>query len=305
MIDPMPLRAGDKVGIMAPARKVKPDELSQAIKIIQSWGLEVVLAKGLYCESNQFAGDDRSRADDLQAFLDDDSIRAVFFARGGYGSVRVIDLLNFSNFTRNPKWLVGFSDVTVFHSHVSKNLGVKTLHAPMPLTFSTSAEGMNALTTLHLSLFGLKPAYKVEAHVLNRNGKATARLTGGNLSVLYSLAASVSDVDTTGKILFLEDLDEYLYHIDRMMMALKRSGKLDRLHGLVVGGMSDMRDNTVPFGKDAYQIIGEAVAEYDYPLCFGFPAGHQELNQPLIMGGAVSLQVADDGCVLSFEDEGW
>ncbi|NLF44213.1 MAG: LD-carboxypeptidase [Bacteroidales bacterium] len=300
MITPAPLKTGDKVGITATARKVKPEELLSAINIIKSWGLEVRLSPSLYEEDNQFAGNDKVRASDFQAMLKDEDIKAIFCARGGYGTVRILEHIDFSALKTHPKWIVGFSDTTVLHSHIHQNAGVKTLHAPMPLTFANSPEGINALTTLHLTLFGLKPDYSVNPHPLNRIGTTQGTLVGGNLSVLYSLIGSESDLDTNNKILFIEDLDEYLYHIDRMMVSFKRSGKLSKLKGLIVGSMSDMHDNAIPFGKNAFEIISDAVSTYDYPVCFGFPAGHQDLNLPLIMGNEIRLIVEANKAYLSF-----
>ncbi|NTW33931.1 MAG: LD-carboxypeptidase, partial [Bacteroidetes bacterium] len=198
------------------------------------------------------------------------------------------------------KWIAGYSDATVLHSHINTNFGIETLHATMPLNFPPDGANNNALITLKNILFGEKPDYTVEAHPLNRSGLAEGILTGGNLSILYALSGTPSDIDTKGKILFIEDLDEYLYHIDRMMMQLKRSGKLESLAGLVVGGMTEMKDNTVPFGKTAYKIIAEAVKEYNYPVCYGFPAGHIEDNRALIMGRKVKLNITRKSVRLEF-----
>jgi len=223
--------------------------------------------------------------------LDDTEIKAIFCARGGYGSVRIIDLLNFESFKKHPKWFVGYSDVTVFHSHINKNLDVQTLHASMPINFpENTALALNGLFEV---LKGESPVYITEINPMNKKGITEGILTGGNLSVLYSLMGSGSFPDMENKILFIEDLDEYLYHIDRMMMGLKRAGMLDKLNGLIIGGMTDMNDNEVPFGKTAYETIKEAVAAYDYPVCFGFPAGHFNNNRPLIMGAKVKLDVND------------
>ena len=205
--------------------------------------------------------------------------------------MRVVDLLNFDQFRKQTKWFVGYSDVTVFHNHINTVLGVQTLHASMPINFPENSE--KALNGLFDVLKGTLPEYTIDPHDLNRNGSAEGVLTGGNLSVLYSLKGSISFPDMEDKILFLEDLDEYLYHVDRMMVALKRAGVLENLKALIVGGMTDMNDNEVPFGKTAYEIIHEAVAAYNYPLCFGFPAGHFNDNRPLIMGANVKLDVND------------
>jgi len=205
-----------------------------------------------------------------------------------HGALRIVDGLDLSMFKKHPKWMVGYSDVTVFHNHLHTHTGVETLHAAMPINFEKDAE---SLALLKKGLFGESLAYNIPAHHLNRIGEEEGTLIGGNLSLLYAMASTPSDIDTTGKILFLEDLDEYLYHIDRMMMQLKRSGKLVNLKGLVVGSFSEMKDNTVPFGKTAEEIITDTVKDFDYPLAFGFPAGHGEKNYPLFLGRTAKLSV--------------
>lgn len=286
---PPSLKPGDKIGIFAPARKINSDELKYAIRAIESHGYKAVFSKNLFASSNQFAGTDAERANVLQELLDDDEIKAIVSARGGYGSVRIIDKINFTNFIKKPKWLIGYSDITVFHSHINKFFEIETLHAAMPLGLEkNSIESVEGIFNI---LQGKKPLYLFNKTSLNRNGNARGILTGGNLSVLYSLIGSKSFPETQGKILFIEDLDEYLYHIDRMMMALKRAGALKSLSGLVVGGMTDMRDNDIPFGKSAEEIIIEAVDDYTYPVSFGFPAGHQSENLPIIMGAEVVLDI--------------
>lgn len=289
MQQPAFLKKGDKIGIIAPARKISKEEIQSAIDIFNAWGLEVVLSKNLFNADNQFSGTENERAEALQIMLNDDSIKAIISARGGYGTIRIIDKIDFTNFKKHPKWIIGYSDITVLHSHIN-NFGIETLHATMPINFTKNAE---ATETLRKALFGEQLNYEVESHPLNRKGKAEAELIGGNLSLIYALTGSVSDIDTKGKILFIEDLDEYLYHIDRMMLNLKRSGKLDHLAGLIMGGMTDMKDNTIPFGKTAEEIITDAVKEYDYPVCFNFPGGHVEKNLALYFGRKVKLKVAD------------
>lgn len=288
LIQPPYLKKGDTIGIVACARKISREEMAPAIEILKSWGLEVVLGKNVFNVDHQFSGTDAERAEDLQIMLDDTSVKAVISARGGYGTMRIIDKIDFEKFKRSPKWVIGYSDITVLHSHIH-TFGVETLQATMPINFNKNAE---ALESLRNALFGEKIIYEVEAHDLNRKGVAQGELVGGNLSLLYALTGSVSDIDTTGKILFIEDLDEYLYHIDRMMMNLKRAGKLGHLVGLVVGGMTDMKDNTIPFGKTAEEIIMDAVKEYDYPVCFHFPAGHVDKNVALYLGKKAKLEIS-------------
>jgi muramoyltetrapeptide carboxypeptidase len=283
--------------ITAPARKVTREEMAPGIALLESWGFKVKLSKNLFGEFNQYSGTDEERAADFQAALDDPESDAIIVARGGYGCVRIIDRLDFSTFTRRPKLIIGFSDVTVFHNHVHAHFGVPTLHAPMIFSMQPDKSTPEALESMRKILKEENVQYNVSAHPLNRNGIAEGILVGGNLSLLYALSGSPSDIDTNGKILFIEDLDEYLYHIDRMMMQLKRSGKLAGLRGLIVGGMSDMRDNAIPFGKIAEEIIAEAVSEYDFPVCMNFPAGHIQNNQPLVMGGRVSMEVGETSIV--------
>ena len=289
-ISPPFLKPGDVVGIVAPARKISEAELLPSVKILNSWGLKVKLGKHIYATSNQFAGKDGVRLADFQAMLDDAEVKAIFSARGGYGALRIIDKLDFSAFKKHPKWIVGYSDVTVFHNHIHSQTGVETMHATMPINFEKDAE---SLALLKNALFGEPLSYAIDANPLNREGESTGTLVGGNLSLLYALASTPSDIDTSGKILFLEDLDEYLYHVDRMMMQLKRAGKLSHLKGLIVGSFSEMKDNTVPFGKTADEIILDAVREYNYPVCFGFPAGHGNKNFPLFLGRKVNLSIND------------
>lgn len=291
------LKKGNKIGIAATARKVSVEEMQPCIQILESWGLEVVIMDDLYAAEDQFAGSDQTRANALQTLLDDDGIKAILFARGGYGTVRLIDKLDFSRFKQNPKWLIGYSDLTVLHSHINTNCDVETIHGVMAINFVEENKGVQALQQ---ALFGAPTVYEIGAHKFNVTGSVKGMLVGGNLSLLYSVKGSTSDLDTTGCVLFLEDLDEYLYHMDRMMMNLKRTGMLSGLKGLVVGGMSDMNDNEIPFGKSAEEIIATAVAEYDYPVCFDFPAGHLKDNMPLILGREVNLIVDEHGSKLTY-----
>lgn len=294
MIFPPFLKPGNHIGIVAPARWILPKEIKVAINTFRDWGLEPVLANNLFNQKNQYSGTDTERTANLQQMLDDPSIQAIICARGGYGTVRIIDQLSFTKFCKKPKWLVGFSDITVLHAHINKNFKIATIHAMMPLHIVRGKKmqtRLHALESLRMALFGKKLAYECPPHPLNRTGKASGEIIGGNLSLLYSLNGSVSDIDTKGKILFLEDVDEYLYHIDRMMICMKRAGKLKSIKGLIVGGMSEIKDNKIPFGKTAEEIVWEAVKEYEYPVCFGFPAGHIDDNRALIMGMEAVLNI--------------
>lgn len=293
-IIPPRLSAGDKIAIVATARKISREELRPAIGIFESWGLEVLVDDELFSIDHQFAGNDRTRASLFQKYLDDNEVKAIISARGGYGTVRIIDVIDFSVLDKNPKWIIGYSDITVLHSHIHNHTNLISLHAAMPINMQPHNIDEPTVEALRKTIMtDASVSYEVEPDFLNRAGEAKGELVGGNLSVLYSLLGSASDIDTAGKILFLEDLDEYLYHIDRMMQALKRAGKLKHLAGLIVGGMSDMRDNLVPYGHTAKQIIEQAVKEYAYPVCFGFPAGHERINFPLLMGKQIHLKTGN------------
>ena len=292
------LQAGDTIGIVAPARKVSEEEMQPAIQWLTKEGFKVLQGENLYAENNQFGGYDSERAKDFQAMLDNPEVKAILCARGGYGSVRIIDRLDFSRFMQQPKWICGFSDITVFHSHVHRHCHIATLHSTLAINIPQNTPAAN--NSLLATLQGKPLTFSGPSHPLDHPGTATAEIIGGNLSMLYSLLGSNSDIDTDGKILFIEDLDEYLYHIDRMMMNLKRNGKLEHLAGLVIGALSDMHDNTVPFGKTAEEIVAEHCANYDYPVGFGFPAGHIKDNRAFILGGKARLEVHDTNSVLTY-----
>ncbi len=290
------LNIGDKIGIISTARKISMEELKPSIKLLEEWGLKVVFGKNLFEEDNQFSGTVTQRSSDLQSMIDDDSIKAILCARGGYGTVQIIDKVDFSHLIKNPKWIIGYSDVTVLHSHLHQ-LGITSLHATMPINFEKNTP--KALESLKSALFGLGNLTEINHHHFNRFGKVEGEIVGGNLSILYSLLGSDSDINTDGKILFIEDLDEYLYHIDRIMMNLKRNGKLKNLKALIIGGMSDMNDNTIPFGKTAEEIILEYIKEFDFPVCFNFPAGHLDDNRCIRLGVKSVLEVNKNGVSLS------
>lgn len=294
MITPQYLNCGDTVGIIAPARKLSPAEIEFSINTFQSWGLKVKLGKNIFGEHHQFSGSDKQRTDDFNDMIYDDDIKAIICARGGYGTIRIIDKIDFAHFAKHPKWIVGYSDITCLHSHINNLFNIETIHAIMPINFSDSYEIGLSIDSLKKTLFGDTIEYITNSHEFNKKGSASGQLTGGNLSILYALSATSSDIITDDKILFIEDIDEYLYHIDRMMLNLKRSGKLKNLKGLIVGGMTGMNDNEIPFGYTAQEIIKQTVQEYDYPVCFDFPAGHQPLNLSLIMGRNVDLIVKNN-----------
>lgn len=298
MVTPPFLRPGDTVAIVSTARKISKSELNPALEILAKHKLKAILGHTIGAEEHQFAGSDSLRIKDFQAALDNPNIKAIWCARGGYGTVRVIDGLNFTEFKKTPKWIVGYSDITVLHNHIH-NFGIETLHAQMPLEIEQkSPESRDGIFEV---LFGRKHSITYDSgHSFNRKGEVTARLVGGNLSVLYSLCGSASAINSEEKILFIEDLDEYLYHIDRMLQNLKRNGMLDNLAGLIVGGMTKMHDNTIPFGKTAEEIVRDIVKDGDFPVCYDFPAGHITDNRPLIMGRKATLTVGSGSVSLSF-----
>lgn len=282
----MYLKKGDTVAIVSPARAIELEKVEPAIRFFESHGLNVLVGKHVYDVHHQMAGTDANKVTDIQAFIDNQNVKAIISTRGGYGCVRIIDQLNMKPLAKQKKWFVGYSDVTVFHSHIHQNFGTPTLHGTMPVNISDNPTAEEAISnkTLISALFGENITYSLPTHHLNKQGNAKGPLVGGNLSMLYSMCGSKSDIDTKGKILFIEDLDEYLYHIDRMMMNLKRTGKLNKLAALVVGSMSDMNDNAIPFGKTAEEIILEHTQDFDYPIYFGFEAGHQKPNKALRLG---------------------
>jgi len=282
------LKKGDKVAITCPAKKL-PIPMIDAVDLLTGWGLEVVLGDTVTASYHQFAGNDERRAKDMQRFIDDDSFKAIIAARGGYGTIRMVDMVNFSRLQTNPKWLVGFSDITLLHSHIISNYNLPCIHGQMPLNIPDASA--YSLETLRKALFGEELAYKIDANTLNRKGDNSGVLIGGNLSLLIAVSGSVSDMDYNNKILFLEDVGEYLYSIDRMLRNLKRAGKLKNLAGLIIGGFTDMKDNDIPFGQTIPQIIMDVVAEYNYPVCFDFPAGHVANNCSLVLGKKINLSV--------------
>lgn len=287
------LQKGDSVAIISTARKISLDEIKPAIELLETWGLKVVVGKTIGLENNQFAGTLQERIDDLQDVLDDATIKAIWCARGGYGTVQLIDKIDFSIFKKNPKWIIGYSDITVLHAHIH-NFGIETVHATMPINISKNSE--DAKESLKNALLGNQLYYEFPSHQLNISGKPNGEIIGGNLSVLYSLLGSKSSINTKNKLLFLEDLDEYLYHIDRMLQNLKRNGYFENVSGIIVGGMTQMRDNDIPFGKTAEEIILEIVKPYNIPVIFGAPFGHLDDNRTLIFGRNAQL-ISDEKLV--------
>lgn len=288
------LRKGSKVGIAAPARMVEPEEMQYAIDWLKSMGFVPVFDERLFAQHHIFAGNDDFRASVFQQYLDNEEIEAIWIARGGYGSIRIIDKLDFTKFLQHPKWIVGFSDGTVLHGKLSR-LGIASLHAAMPFYFANKTP--EAKKSLYDALTGKPLHYEFPAHRFNRLGEMEGQIVGGNLSVLMGMLSSDIFPDVRGKILFIEEVDEYIYHIDRMMHALKRAGLLEQLKGLVVGGLTQIHDNAHPFGMTAEEVIAEAVAEYAYPLCFNFPAGHFDDNRAMFFGQVSRIEITKERCV--------
>ncbi|ADY53681.1 peptidase U61 LD-carboxypeptidase A [Pseudopedobacter saltans DSM 12145] len=276
MIQPPYLKKGDKVAISCPA-KFPLNPMNQAVELMESWGLEVIIGETVNSQFHQFAGDDKFRAQELQTFIDDNSVKAIFAARGGYGSVRIIDSIDFSNLLSHPKWIVGFSDITVFHGHLNR-LGIQSIHGQMPANIPDSTAG--GIESLRKALFG----EKIEYPIAGLESLPKAPVIGGNLSILLSVLGSESDPVYDGKILFIEDVAEYYYAVDRMLRALDRAGKLENLKGLLVGGFTAMKDNDNPFGFSIEEIVMGVVGQYNYPVVFNFPAGHIDDNWAIVFG---------------------
>jgi muramoyltetrapeptide carboxypeptidase len=298
MIVPLPIKPNSKIRIVSPAGKVKGKLVLPAVKWLENKGYKVEPGKHVFAEHFQFAGTDAQRLEDLQTALDDSECDAIICSRGGYGTVRIIDQLDFTEFKKYPKWVVGYSDVAILHSAIN-NLGVATIHGAMPpFFFDEKSEVNENLESLMEVLTGEFNGYDISGNKKNITGKAEAEMIGGNLSILCSLLGTKYETETGGKILFIEEVDEYRYHIDRMIHQLKLAGKLKNLEGLVVGDFKGVKDNDSPFGQTVEEIIQEAVKEYDFPVCFGFPAGHNQKNLALSFGENWELSVSENSSTL-------
>lgn len=293
------LKDGDTIGIVCPAGYMAFEKMQKCIAALQSWGYNIKLGTTTNSASeNYFSGTDEERLTDFQNMLDDDEVSAVLCGRGGYGLTRIVDSINFKKFEANPKWVIGFSDVTVLLNHIYTNCNIATLHAPMAGAFNDADPDNKFLLSLQKALEGRKIHYTAELHPFNRKGEVVGELIGGNLALLAHAVGTDSDIKTRGKILFIEDVGEYLYNIDRMMHQLKRSGKLKKLGGLIVGQFTDSKDTERPFGQTAEEIIRDAVSDYDFPVCFGFPVGHNKQNLALKIGVGYKLRVGKSRVVL-------
>lgn len=298
MQHPTYLKRGSTIGITCPAGYVSNERVAFALDVLQLWGFRVKVGNTVGNEFHYFSGTDEERLADLQMMLDDPGVDAILMGRGGYGVSRIIDQLDFTAFARKPKWICGFSDITVLHSHIHALLGIATLHSPMCAAFKPETTNSDHLKSLYAALTGESLFYHAPPSAFNRLGRCEAVLTGGNLAMLAHLTGSPSEVDTRGKILFIEDVGEHYYQIDRLLLNLKRAGKLDELKGLVVGSFTELEDTERPFGQTVEEIVSDKVREYDYPVGFYFPCGHQEVNFTLTLGMRHRLIVTEQGAEL-------
>lgn len=293
------LQKGDCFGIVCPSGALQAEKASECIRVLnEDWGFTTKVGKTVGNKFNYFSGTDEERLADFQEMLDDDEVKAVLCARGGYGLGRIIDQIDFKKFKKQPKWIIGYSDITVLHSHLYSNYYISSLHSPMAGAFNDDGYKNEFVQSLRNALEGKKLKYQCLPHEFNRKGEAIGELVGGNLALLAHLVGTDSDIKTRGRILFIEDIGEYLYNIDRMMYQLKRSGKLSKLAGLIIGGFTDSKDTENHFGQTAYEIIRDIVKEYDYPVCFDFPVSHTERNYALKIGAGYKLKVTKNKIVL-------
>jgi len=297
------LKAGDTVAIVAPSGilKNRTDEVQQAQALLKSWGLHSVVGKHVFSKADHFAGTDDERCEDLQKALDNPEISAIWCARGGYGTVRILDKLDFSKFKENPKWLIGYSDITALHNQIH-NEGVESLHAIMCVSLPEDESEIEAsISTFKNTLFGNPLSYTLEGSSYNKTGAALGQLVGGNLTMIHTLLGSNTSIDTSGKILFIEEIGEYKYHIDRMLQSLKRAGYFDNCKGVIVGDMTKLRTNTTLWGTSVEQLVLDALADYDFPIAFNMPAGHEKDNRALILGRTIQLVVSSEQTSVIFK----
>lgn len=293
------LQKGDTIGIVCPAGAMPVEKISECIRVLnEDWGFTTRVGKTVGSMYNYFSGTDEERLADFQEMLDDDQVKAVLCARGGYGMGRIIDKVDFKKFKKQPKWIVGYSDITVLHSHLYSNYYIASLHAPMAGAFNEDGYKNEFVLSLKNALEGKKLKYSCPFHEFNRKGEAIGELVGGNLALLAHLVGTDSDIKTRGRILFIEDTGEYLYNIDRMLYQLKRSGKLAKLAGLIIGGFTESKDTERPFGQTVHEIIRDIIKEYDYPVCFDFPVSHTDRNYALKIGVGYKLKVSKSKVML-------
>ena len=303
LIQPPYLKKGDTVAIVAPSGilKNREDEVQHAISVLKSWGLHAIVGKHVFNKGNHFAGTDDERCEDFQNALDDPKISAIWCARGGYGTVRILDKLDYTKFKSSPKWIIGYSDITALHNQVH-NEGFQSLHALMCVSLTKDLNDIKAtVETFKTALFGKPTNYNLEPSKYNKLGEAKGQLVGGNLTILHTMLGSETSINTSGKILFIEEIGEYKYHIDRMLQSLKRAGYFENCKGLIVGDMSRMRKNTTPWGTSVEQLILDVLADYDFPIAFNMPAGHEKDNRALVLGKTVELKVNSKQSSVVFE----
>jgi len=298
IIIPPYLKTGDTIGMLCPSGYMPYEKAVTAIETFTGWGFHISPGKTLGHQFNYFSGTDEERLADLQQMMDDENIKAIFCARGGYGMGRIIDKLSFKKFKLHPKWIIGYSDITVIQTHIFSKYKIASLHAPMAAAFNDGENKNQYIQSLHDVLIGRKATYVGPGDGFNKKGKASGILVGGNLSLLAHLTGTSSEIKTKNKILFIEDIGEYIYNVDRMMYQLKRSGKLDNLAALIVGKFTDMKDTAIPFGQSVNEVIRDVVKEYDYPVCFNFPVSHDKENYALKIGGEYKLSVSSTMAVL-------
>lgn len=292
------LRKGDTISIVCPAGYMPVEKAQTCISVLEDWGYRVKIGKTLGNQFHYFSGTDQERLEDLQQMLDDKEVKAILCGRGGYGMSRIIDLLDFRAFKKNPKWIIGYSDITLLHAHVYTQFKTASLHSPMAAAFNDGEYANEFIQSLRKILKGNRYAYRCQPHSFNQVGIAKGELVGGNLSLLAHMTGSKSAFTTKGKILFMEDVGEYIYNIDRMLIQLERNGVLSGLAGLVIGGFTDMKDTVIPFGASVTEVIHERVKKYQYPICFDFPVSHNRENYPLKVGVMHELKVSKSGAVL-------
>ncbi len=304
LIQPPYLKAGDTVAIVAPSGVLKnrQKEVQQAVDLLKSWNLVGIVGAHVFSQDNHFAGTDAERCEDFQKAMDDPTVSAIWCARGGYGTVRILDKLDYSKFKKNPKWLIGYSDITALHNQFH-NEGFQSIHALMCTSLTDDLSDISEpIETYRKAIFGEQIEYVLEGSKYNRIGSVSGPLVGGNLTILHTMLGSKTSIDTSGKILFIEEIGEYKYHIDRMLQSMKRAGYFDNCKGLLVGGMSKMRKNTTLWGSSVEQLILDALSEYDFPICFNMPAGHEKDNRAMILGRTIEMAVSKEKSTVVFED---
>ncbi|WP_104734896.1 S66 peptidase family protein [Hanstruepera ponticola] len=303
LIQPPYLKPGDTVAIVAPSGilKNRQKEVQQAVELLKSWGLHAVVGDHVFSQDNHFAGTDAQRCEDFQKAMDDPKVSAIWCARGGYGTVRIIDNLDYTKFRKHPKWLIGYSDITALHNQFH-NEGFESIHALMCTSLTDALNDISeSVETYRKAIFGEPLQYNLKGSQYNRIGKVSAPLVGGNLTMLHTMLGSKTSIDTSEKILFIEEIGEYKYHIDRMLQSLKRAGYFDNCKGLLVGDMSKLRKNTTLWGSSVEQLILDALSDYDFPICFNMPAGHEKDNRAMILGRTIEMNVSKEQSSVIFQ----